>query len=237
MTAQFHSEANFKTTTGFIRLSRNGMLFILILFVASQAFCTSRPSTKSPSPKEMHRTDMDSINMEQLFQLSYFYCNYFGDLKTADSLDDQAIHIAEMSFRPESCLKAYLHYLEITDLQSNFEKAQKYGLKALELVKLLNNLDLEWRVYKDLAELYLSDERYNTALMYSYKAIGIAGAMEKNSLRVASYLLFARSLEGKKQKSEAHGYFLNAMELADKLKDPFLQLNCYNQLSRFYMIN
>ena len=237
MTAQIHSEANFKTTTGFIRSSRNVFLFILILFVSAQAFCTSRPSIKSPSPKEMHRTDLDSINMDRIFQLSDFYCNYLGDLKTADSLGDQAIHIAEMSFRPESCLKAYLHYLEITDLLSNFEKAQKYGLKALELVKLLNNPDLEWRVYKDLAELYLSDERYNTALMYSYKAIGIAGAMEKNSLRVASYLLFARSLEGKKQKNEAHSYFLNALELSEKIKDPLQMIECYNQLSRFYSNN
>ena len=237
MIVRIHPEATFKTTAGFILLSRNGLLFILVFFLAAQAFCTSRPSVKSSSPREMHRTDLDSINMERLFQLSTFYCNYLGDMKTADSLCDEAIRIAEMSFRPELRLMAYFHYLEITDLQTDFEKAQKYGLKALELVKLLNNLNLEWRVYKNLAELYLSAERYNAALMYSYKAIGIAGAMEKNSLRVASYLLFARSLEGKKQKNEAHSYFLNAIELSEKIKDPLLMLDCYNQLSRFYSNN
>jgi class 3 adenylate cyclase/tetratricopeptide (TPR) repeat protein len=61
--------------------------------------------------------------------------------------------------------------------------------------------------------------------------------MENNKLSVESYLLFAGSLECKLQKNEAHGYFLKAMELADKLKDPFLQLKCYHQLSRFYRIN
>jgi tetratricopeptide (TPR) repeat protein len=170
MTARIHPEANFKTTTGVFLLSRNGLLFILVFFLATQAFCISRPSIKSPFPKEMHRTDLDSINMERLFQLSTFYCNYLGDLKTADSLDDEAIRIAEMSFRPELRLIAYFHYLEMTDLQTDFEKAQKYGLKALELVKLLNNLNLEWRVYKNLAELYLSAERYNEALIYSYRS-------------------------------------------------------------------
>jgi len=63
--------------------------------------------------------------------------------------------------------------------------------------------------------------------MYSYKAIGIAGAMEKNSLRVASYLLFARSLEGKSKKTRPHSYFLNALELSEKIKDPLQMIECY----------
>ena len=100
MKGRIHPGANFKTTAGFILLFRNGLLFILVFFLAAQAFCTSRPSVKSSSPREMHRTDLDSINMERLFQLSTFYCNYLGDMKTADSLCDEAIRIAEMSFRP-----------------------------------------------------------------------------------------------------------------------------------------
>ena len=238
MTAWIHPGANFKTTAGFILLSRNGSLLVLIFFLAAQAFCTSRPSIKSPSLKEMHRTDLDSINMERLFRLSTFYCNYLGDLRTADSLDDEAIRIAEKSYRPELCLVAYFNYLETTDLVlTNFEKAKNYGMKAIQDVKILNNRIFDWRAYKNMAELYLSVNECNVALTYSSKAIGMAGAIENNKLSVESYLLFARSLECKMQKNEAHSYFLKAMELADKLKDPFLQLKCYNQLSRFYMIN
>ncbi len=244
MKVRIHSGTYFKTIAGSLLAFHNGLLFMLIFFHTENAFCTSRPSIKSPSLKEIHRTNQDSINIERLSRLSNFYGNYLGDLKTADSLGDEAIRIAEMSFRPELCLQAYFHYLEIPDLlQSNFEKAQKYGLKAVEFLKLLNNPILEWRVYKDLAELYLSANRYNTtlnystALNYSHKAIVIAGTMGKNSLSVASYLLFARSLEGKKQKTEAHGYFLNALELAEKIKDPLRMLECYNQLSSFYATN
>jgi len=238
MKVRIHSGVYFRTIAGSLLSFHNGLLFMLIFFHSGNAFCTSRPSIKSPSLKEIHRTNQDSINIERLSRLSNYYCNYLGDLKTADSLGDEAIRIAEMSFRPELRLQAYLHYLEIPDLlQTDFEKAQNYGLNALELMKLLNDPNLEWRVYKDLAELYLSAERYNTALMYSNKAIGVARRLEKNSLSAASYLLFARSMEGMKQKTEAHGYFLNALELAEKIKDPLRMLDCYYQLSRFYRTN
>ena len=238
MKARIHSGDYFKTIAGLLLSFRYGLMFMPLFFHTENVFCTSRPSIKSPSLKEIHRTNQDSINIERLFRLSHFYCDYMGDLKTADSLGDEAIRIAEMSFRPELCLQAYLHYLEIPDLlQTDFEKAQNYGLNALELMKLLNNPNLEWRVYKDLAELYLSAEQYNTALMYSNKAIGVARRLEKNSLSAASYLLFARSMEGMKQKTEAHGYFLNALELAEKIKDPLRMLECYNQLSSFYETN
>lgn len=238
MKVRIHSGAYFKTTAGLLLLFHYGLLFMLIFFHTENAFCTSRPSIKSPSLKEIHRTNQDSINIERLFRLCDYYCNYLGDQKTADSLGDEAIRIAAMSFRPELRLQAYLHYLEIPDLlQTDFEKAQNYGVNALELMKLLNNPNLEWRVYKDLAELYLSAKRYNTAMMYSNKAIGVARVLEKNPLSVASYLLFARSMEGMKQKTEAHGYFLNALELAEKIKDPLRMLECYNQLSSFYATN
>ena len=215
-----------------------GFLSMLLFFPAAFTFSTSRPSIKSMSPKKMPGTEQDSTQIERLFRLSKFYCNYLGDIRTADSLGDRAIRIAEMSFRPELCLIAYFNYLETNDLiLVNFEKAKNYGLKALQNVKILNNRLLEWRAYKNMAELYLSVNQCNVALTYSYKAIGMAGSMENNKLSVESYLLFARSLECKLQKNEAHSYFLKSMELADKLKDPLLQIKCYHQLSRFYMIN
>jgi len=238
MKERIHSGANLKIIAGFRMLSRYMLLFVLSYSPVFLAFCTSQPSVKSSSPKELHRADQDSINVVRLLRLSGFFCNYLGDLKTADSLCDRAILIAEMSFRPELCLIGYFNYLETYDLMStNFEKAKNYGLKAIQNVRILNNRVYEWRAYKNMAELYLSVNECNIALTYSSKAIGLAGAMDNNKLSVESYLVFARSLECKLQKTEAHSYFLKAMELADKLKDPFLQLKCYNQLSRFYMIN
>jgi len=90
----------------------------------------------------MHRTTWIVSTWTGFFNFLIFIANYLGDLKTADSLGDQGIHIAEMSFRPESCLKAYLLTLRLPIFWSNFEKRQKYGLKALELVKLL--ITLTW---------------------------------------------------------------------------------------------
>jgi class 3 adenylate cyclase len=237
MKVEIHSEANFKTNAGIFLLSGFGVLVILLMFQSVPAFSSS-PSIKSQSQKELQNAYLDSVKIERLFRLSHFYCDYMGDLKTADSLADNAIRLAGKSSRPDLSLYAYFHYLEEPDLvEKHYLKALNYGVKALTQVKLLNNLDLEWRVYKDLAELYLTGEQYNSALKYSNKAIVIAGTLGKNSLRGDSYLLFARSLEGKKQKTKAHGYFLNAVELAEKIKDPLLMIDCYDQLSGFYNRN
>ncbi|MCX6244722.1 MAG: adenylate/guanylate cyclase domain-containing protein [Bacteroidetes bacterium] len=228
----------FRSLSGTDSLFRAGLVLVIAFFLSGAVSGSDFPASKNRSIKETRLSGRDSLTIVRLSRLSAYYCNYLGDIKTADSLASEAVRIAEMSFRPELCLMAYFNFLEISDLAQTYsEKAKNYGQKAVEAVKILNNLFFEWRAYKNMAELYLSLNQCNIALTYSYKAIGIAGAMENNNLSVESYLLFARSLECKMQKNEAHSYFLNAVELADKLNDPALQIKCYNQLSKFYMLN
>jgi adenylate cyclase len=229
------SISDFKTTGVFFLFSRIEPYFILLLLFPLLSFSAGRQSAR-----EKRSPDPDSIKIEKLFLLTNAYCNYLGDLKTSDSLAMEAIRIAERNGRPELCLQAYFHYLEIPDLVESWpKKAQDLGMKASGRLNSVKDLSLEWRLYMDLAELYLTgkDKQYDQALKFSNMAIRIAGKLGKNSSRVASYLLRARSLPGTKQKINAHGYFLNAVELAEKIKDPLLMLSCYNQLSQFYLEN
>ena len=238
MGKNFHSHNGILNTKGYYRYFPAG-LFLLLAWVCCVGFSYSnRKDNKNQARKELSKTLEDSLRVKKLTALAYYYFDYLGDGKLADSLSDEAIRISELSFRPAFRLNAYLSYFDNNEFdESNFEKAQNYGQKALQIAVLLNNPEKEWRVYKDLVELYMAVNKFNVALQYSYNAIGIAGAMENNVLSAQSYLLFARSLEGKNQKNLANNYYHNATELAEKLKDPLLLITCYHELSRFYLAN
>ncbi|MCX6246263.1 MAG: adenylate/guanylate cyclase domain-containing protein [Bacteroidetes bacterium] len=234
------SMANVNKRTAFLRVSLYGLLLFSASLNAGDGFCASHPATKIPSQKNPDPLGQEVAAIDRLARLADIYCNYFYDVKTADSLAEEAIRIAEKSSRQDLYLKACFNYLEIIDLSSAyFDKAEMYGLKALSRVKNLDDPILLWRINKDLAELYLSvaPEKNSPALKFSNKTLAIAGRIGKNTLRVKSYLLFARSLEGKNQKTKAHVYFLNALELAEKIKDPLLMIDCYSQLAGFYSRN
>lgn len=215
-----------------------GLFLLLVWGYCMSVSCTDRNRNKTQSGKVNSKTEADDITVKKLTSLAYYYYDYVGDDKMADSLSDEAIHIAEMSFRPAFQLNAYFSYFDNNDIDfSNFKKAENYGLKALQIAGLLNDPEKEWRAYKNLVELYLGVNKFNLSLQYSYAAIGRARAMENNTLSAESYLLFARSLEGKNQKELANNYYQNATELAEKLKDPALLIKCYHELFRFYMTN
>jgi class 3 adenylate cyclase len=227
-----------RPTTGVMALAHSGLLLGIILFFAGTVTGISGPDNPVQFKKTRDLSDKDSVSIARLFLLSEIYCNYFGDVTTANRLGNEAIRIAEAGSGPELCLQSYFHYLEIPDLgQIYFENADRTAMKASVLVKGFNDPNRKWRLYKDLAELYISVSKFNLAMKYSNLAIGMAGNVGKNSLRVKSYLLFARCLEGNKHKTNAHGCFLNAVELAEKMKDPLLMIYCYHQLSGFYSRN
>jgi class 3 adenylate cyclase len=233
-----HSRNNNHRTTRCFQDVPAELFLLLVLVYCMGVSCTKKNENKTLLGKEYPKTEADSIVVKKLTALANYYYDYLGDEKIADSLSDEAIHIAEMSFRPAFQLNAYFSYFDNNEFDlSNFKKAQDYGLKAIQIAGMLNDPEKEWRAYKNLVKLYLAVNKFNMALQYSYAAIGRARAMENNALSAESYLLFARSLEGKNQQDLANNYYQNATELAEKLKDPVLQIKCYHELFRFYLAN
>jgi hypothetical protein len=184
----------------------------------------------------IEKADNDSIRIEKLFDLAFFYYDYEGEDERSDSLSGIAVRLAEESHRPELMVIAYCRYLESNNLFANYSKALGYALKA-EKLSAQNNPGEAFRLAGNTVSVYISGYDYDRALEYSYKSLSIATTTENTVWKAESYLDIGKSLEGKNQKIEAFRNYLNATVLAERIKDTSLLVQCFSRLSKFYNLN
>jgi class 3 adenylate cyclase len=178
----------------------------------------------------------DSLRIERLAQLAFFYQDYLDNKPMADSLSDAAILIAQQSLRNDLLILAYNRYIEVNDLNFNHnqQKAMGYAIKALEISSLTFNPATEWRVIRNLVEVCLEGYMFDKALAYSNSALRLAETMKDEQRKAESLLLIGRSLDSKNQRLEAFSNYLDAADIAEKLNDYPLLRKCYSRLSGFY---
>jgi tetratricopeptide (TPR) repeat protein len=186
---------------------------------------------------EFKRSDNDSIKLERLFDLAFFYSDYMMEDQLADSISQVGIRIAEASHRPELQLIAYNRYIESNNLIKNNQKALDFALKAEQVSSFNNNPAVVFRNYKNLISVYLTGYEYDKALACSYKSLSISTSTKNIKWQAESYLNIGKSLEGKNQKIEAFRNYLNAVSIAEQIKNTDLQIECYARLSDFYNLN
>jgi len=215
------------------------ILFAIVLFgVSVKLYAQTDPKVfiKKLS-SEVNMAKDDSVKIGILSTLAFYYSDYLGDKRLADSISQEAIEVAEASYRPGLQLLAYNSYIECNDPGFYWQKALQYAQEAVKLSKQLNKRESEWRSYRNLVMVYLSGYKYDNALANSYQALALADALDNKSLKGDSYLLIGQSLEGNNQKIESFRNYLNATELAEKINNKALLKKCYSQLSGFYNHN
>lgn len=210
-------------------------LFILLSFLANSQLYQTVQVKKLLA--ELKTAGTDSLKIEKLSSLAFYYSDFLGDKSKADSVSRLFIEIAENNYRPGLLVFAYNKYIESNDPGMNLQKSLGYALKAVELSKQANNTKAEWRSCSNLVKVYLTSYKYDKALGSSYEALSLADAINDLELKATSYLLIGQSLEGNNQKIEAFRNYLNAVALAEKTGKPALLKNCYAQLSGFYNLN
>ncbi|MCX6249428.1 MAG: hypothetical protein NTX61_01630 [Bacteroidetes bacterium] len=185
---------------------------------------------------EIKKTNNDSLKIEKLFDLAFFYFDLIGDDQLADSVSRLGIQIAEVSHRPELLLISYNRYISSNNLSKYNKNALDCALKA-EQVSGTNNPDIALRNTENLVSVYLSGYDYDKALEYSYKSLSISTATENTIWKAQSYLEIGKSLDGKNQKIEAFRNYLTAAALAERIQNSDLLIKCYSELSQFYNMN
>ncbi len=217
------------------RMKSKFIFFLLLMLLNGELFCQVDPLTYPGKLKhECESTGNDSLKIEKLYGIAFFYYDYLGNSKFADCISDIAIRLAEKSHRTELLFEAYNGYVESNDLHVYHRKALDYALKAEQISSVSKNAEVAFRNYKNLASVYLAGYEFDKALEYSYKLLSIAGTSDNIALKAESYLFIGQSLEGKNQKIEAFRNYLNAVSLAERTGDQRLRRECYARLSNFY---
>lgn len=214
-------------------------VFAFLLFLISvESFSQSNPKNYINNlSAEFANAKDDSIKIEELSELAFYYYDYLGNKRLADSIGHEAVKLAEASYRPGLLLLAYNRYIECNDPGMNWNTSLQYAEDAVKISKQVNNIDLQWRSYSNLTKVFLSGYKFDKALASSFQALSLADAMDDKTLKAESYLLIGQSLEGDNQKIESFRNYLNATALAEKIKAPELLKKCYSFLSGFYNSN
>ena len=221
-----------------ISVSPNLVFLLLLMFPVGGLFCQVEPAAYMRKLwNEFNATNDDSLKIEKLSRLAFFYNDYLDDHAHADSVSEQAIQIAEASHRSELLLLACNRYVESNDLDEYFKKSLGYALKAEQLSDITTNPEMAYLTSKNLASVYLAGYQYDKALEYNYRSLSIAGISENIVHKAESYLGIGKSLEGKNQQIEAFRNYITACSLAETENNDNLLLACYDRLSSFYNFN
>jgi len=155
----------------------------------------------------------------------------------ADSLSESALQIVMGTYDNKLILESLNNFFETTDPTYNYKKTIGYARKAEELSREIKDDCLQWRTLYNIANIYCAGYEYDKAVTASYKSFETAIFIKNANFKCKSYLSIGQSLEGKNQKIEAFRNYLNALSLAEGLKDIDLISDCLGKLSQFYSNN
>ena len=223
-----------------VKENSKGFLAFLLLFIFPVSVLYSHVDQAGYTRiliSEIRAAGNDSVKISKLGSLAFFYLDYAGNGRLADSVSETAIRLAEKSHRPELLFLAYNIYAESNDLHEFNRKALGYALKAEQIQFNAKSPEQVFRNDKNLVSVFLAGYGFDKALEYSYKMLSIAGTLENVELKAESYLSIGQSLEGKSQKVEAFRNYLNAASLADRSGNLDLRIICCSRLSDFYNFN
>jgi class 3 adenylate cyclase len=228
------------------KISQANRLVIGLIFLFSVLLLPVKVQSGPPLPDTIHslwaryhKAGNDSARVVYLGGLAFYYHDYLGDEKRADSLAEAAIRVAVHSHHPHLIMLAYNNFLRSTDPDDAeyYKKAEEYASQAIRISRISGNLEMRWHTYISMAEVCLARYNFNKALLNSNEAIAIARVLKNDTLVAESYMSIGKSHGYKNQKIEAFRNFFTMKEIAEKIGDPGLLMKCYSELSGFYHDN
>lgn len=158
--------------------------------------------------------------------------------KEADETGAGLIKLAEESRDRKYMFKAYLSNGDrnsyMASQKAYSDKSIQYYNKALELARQ-NRLTEETGIAQlHLAMLYLVIPDKEKALSNITQGSSLIATLSNDSLRAESYNVFGQVYQAKNENILALRSYLNALRLAESLKNAALIRNCYIYLSDFY---
>jgi tetratricopeptide (TPR) repeat protein len=211
---------------------------LLLLMVL--CFYNAKPQGPNPAIDTLSRqllaAKTAARKVELLGGLSRLYMSQ--NIRVADSLGSLMIQEAELSRDRKLMVKALLVNGErntyLATRKENLDKAIEFYNRALELAKQ-NNLDKEIALsYIYLSAIYRTVPDADKAAAYMSEANSYLSMSDDDSLQVIGKLEEGNVSGLKREKKSSLQKYLGALRLAEELKNPELERQCYNALIGFY---
>lgn len=174
--------------------------------------------------------------VEQLASLSMVMMN--TNIAEADTYGQLVIQEAERSRKRPLMVKALLYnaqrYGYLSTNKDYLQKSISYYTQALELARQ-NNLEKEKaESLLGLAITNATIPELDKGLSYTSQAFAIASVLQDDTLQVDSYNTFGDIYQRKKEQLLALRNYLNALRIAEVVKNHTCLRSCYSNLSSFY---
>ncbi|MDC6352253.1 tetratricopeptide repeat protein [Zeaxanthinibacter sp. PT1] len=151
-----------------------------------------------------------------------------GDREQAEKYYEHAIAIGERYGFYNNLSDVYISMVDLHSFTNNYQKAERFGLKALEFANLLDNNFMVMRCYLAIGKMQNLQGKFISAIENLEKCIEVATIDFHDSYYLAqAYEALGRSYAGNHQYREAY----SAMEMYDQFKNEVFTAEADNRTS------
>lgn len=211
---------------------------LLVIILCAVVFYASGSLNASTTKKETKK-DGQSIpaDIQLLIREARFAYYQLGNLEKTDSLMEIAIQKAETSYDASQILYCINAYFGMNELGFAGSNTGDYAKRAETLVIQIRDSKTEWETWFHLSLVYQDFFEFDKAMTYCYKSLSNAENAGDLDLKARSYLRIGQLLQEQNQPIEGFRFLLNALTLAQNIKEEELLGHCFRSLSMFYTRN
>lgn len=212
-------------------------LLTFFLFLTSPSIFAQEARLVDSMKKELSKATKMEDKIKLLDMISRTLMS--GSLEEADKYGKELIQVAEKSRDREAMVKAYLS----NGVRCGYWAGNRdYTARAMEYFEKAKKIATENKLYKfqvsvllKQSTLQLGVPNNEKATGYLDQAVSIASTINDDSIQVLIKHVSGDVDMAKNEKIEALRSYLSALRLAEKIKNPLLERESYQKLSRFYI--
>lgn len=216
-------------------MARSGTALLAFLFVSMSVYAQDYYLTDSLK-RNLQQAKTDKAKVQWLGELASFYMNINTPL--ADDYGKKELEIAELSRDRKLMLEALLdnayRYYSNSNVQEHIKRAHDLTHRALTLAKESQDNEYVAWTYTYMAWGAAIDGEKDKALNYGNLALSIASSLNSDSLKISAYNTLGDAYLDRNEKLLAFRNYLQALNLAEEVKNFEQMKKCYYNLANFY---
>jgi len=231
-----------------VRLSLLAFFVLFIFNVLQLSASADSDSKKSSTYKSYSLPEIDKSTLADqikqsnneadvitlLSELAEYYVEWEGDYYVADSLLNEGIDIAEVSYNNALLLEAYANYLLVMNDYGYSNNVKTILGKLTSISGQLMEPKAVWKCKIALASGNKLIFNMEVARDYAYQALTTAIQMKDPAITTKTHLAVGLIQQSMNNNVEAIRNYLNALTIAEAEQDVLLRMQCYDNLSNFY---